>query len=86
MQDVWSHVSQLQMGKSLNRVSPAYQNARRTATVQQIIPASYHAEYLGHKIHVNKKKVVHVRSYMHNVAAVRVWIQWHDSGVSHNTS
>lgn len=59
------------MGKSLNRVSPAYQNARRTATVQQIIPASYHADYLGHKIHVNKKE----KLFMYGVICI-MWQQY----------
>ena len=63
------HISQQRVGESLNRVSPAYQEARRTATAHQINPAPYHADYPGHKLHVdqNEKLVMFGVTY---VAAV----------------
>ena len=39
------NVSQQQVGESLSRVSPAYQDARRTSTARQTNPAPYYADY-----------------------------------------
>lgn len=43
------NVSEQRVGESLSRVSPAYQDARRTATARHTNPAPYHADYPGHK-------------------------------------
>ena len=50
------HVSQQRVGESLSRVSPAYQEARRTATAHQTNPVPYSADYAGHKLHVDQNE------------------------------
>ena len=63
------HISQQKVGESLSRVSPAYQEARRTATAHQTNPAPYHADYPGHKLHVDQNKKLLMFGVTH-VAAV----------------
>lgn len=63
------HISQQRVGESLSRVSPAYQEARRTATAHQTNPASYHADYPGHKLHVDQNEKLIMFRVTH-VAAV----------------
>ena len=82
------NISQQRVGESLSRVSPAYQDARRTTTARQTNPAPYHADYAGHKIHVdqNEKLVMYGVTHVAAVDGLSGWIQWHDSGVYHNAN
>lgn len=50
------NVSQQRVGESLSRVSPAYQEARRSATAHQTNPVPYSADYAGHKLHVDQNE------------------------------
>ena len=43
------HVSQ-------QRVSPGYHNARQTETARQTNPIPYHADYVGHKLHIDQNE------------------------------
>jgi len=49
-------VSQKRVGESLQRTSPVYQHARRTATARKLNPVPYHADYFGHKLHVDQNE------------------------------
>ncbi len=42
--------------KSLDRVSPVYQQQRRTQTERQTNPHPYSADYYGHKIHLDQNE------------------------------
>ena len=50
------HVSQRRVGESLCRTNPGYQHARRTATAKRMNPIPYHAEYFGHKLHIDQNE------------------------------
>jgi len=63
------HVSQQRVGDSLCRVSPGYQNARQTATAHQTNPIPYHADYTGHKLHIDQNEKLVMYGVTH-VAAV----------------
>ena len=62
-------VSQQRVGQSMSRVSPAYQDARTTATARQTNPIPYHADYAGHKLHVDQNEKLVMYGVTH-VAAV----------------
>ena len=49
-------VSQQRVGESLHLTNPGYQHARRTGTERQINPVPYHADYFGHKVHVDQNE------------------------------
>ena len=49
-------VSETRVGKSLCRVAPAYHKARQTNTAKQLNPIPYHAEYFGHKLHIDQNE------------------------------
>ena len=79
------HVSQQRVGESLSRVSPAYQEARSTATAHQTNPVPYSADNAGHKLHVDQNE----KLVMYGVTPAcgsSGRIQRHDSGVSHNAN
>ena len=63
------HVSQQRITESLCNVSLGYQDARRTATACQTNPAPYHADYFGHKIHIDQNEKLVMFGVTH-VAAV----------------
>ena len=44
------------VGKSLSRVSPVYSQARKTATARLVNPRCYHADYFGHKLHLDQNE------------------------------
>ena len=50
------HVSQQRIRESLCRVSPGYHNARQTETARQTNPIPYHADYVGHKLHIDQNE------------------------------
>ena len=63
------NVSQQRVGESLNRVSPAYQEARKSTTAHQMNPIPYSADYAGHKLHVDQNEKLIMYGVTH-VAAV----------------
>jgi len=63
------NVCQQQVGESLSRVSPAYQEARRSATAHQTNLVLYGADYAGHKLHIDQNEKLVMYGVTH-VAAV----------------
>lgn len=49
-------VSEQRVGESLQRVHPGYHHARRTSTARQMNPVPYHADYCGHKLHIDQNE------------------------------
>ena len=49
-------VGQGRVGESLERANPAYHHARRTGTARSMNPMPYHADYFGHKVHVDQNE------------------------------
>ena len=49
-------VGQRRVGESLQRTNPGYHHARTTATARSINPIPYHADYFGHKLHVDQNE------------------------------
>lgn len=49
-------VSQLRVGESLAHTNPSYLQARRTATARKMNPIPYHADYFGHKLHIDQNE------------------------------
>ena len=49
-------VSERRVGESLRRVHPTYQQARRLVAACQLNPVPYHADYFGHKIHIDQNE------------------------------
>ena len=62
-------VSQQRVRESLCKVHPDYQDARRTTTARQTNPLCYHADYFGHKLHVDQNEKLVMYGVTH-VAAV----------------
>jgi len=50
------HVDHQRVGQSLKRVNPGYQQARQAATAHQTNPVPYHADYAGHKLHIDQNE------------------------------
>ena len=48
--------SEMRVGESLSRVNPGHHDARRTATARQTNPVPYHADYFGHKLHIDQNE------------------------------
>ena len=44
------------IGKALSIVSPLYQVQRNTNTARQTNPYPYHADYFGHKLHMDQNE------------------------------
>lgn len=49
-------VGERRVGQSLQAVNPGYHHARRTATARQTNPIPYHADYFGHKLHIDQNE------------------------------
>ena len=49
-------ISERRVGESLCLVNPGYNYARRTNTARQMNPIRYHADYFGHKLHVDQSE------------------------------
>lgn len=49
-------VSEVRVGKSLQRANPSYQQARRSNTARLMIPLPYRADYFGHKLHIDQNE------------------------------
>jgi len=63
------HVNQHRVSQSLNRVSPNYLRARQMATARQTNPVPYHADYAGHKLHIDQNEKMVMYGVTH-IAAV----------------
>jgi len=50
------NVSQKRVRKSLCRVSPIYQNLRTRRAERLVNPIPYHADYFGHKLHIDQNE------------------------------
>ena len=48
--------SQHRIGKSLQRVNPDYHQQRQQHTERQTNPIPYHADYHGHKLHIDQNE------------------------------
>ena len=46
------------IGKALSIVSPLYQVQRNTNTARQTNPYPYHADYFGHKLHMDQNEIL----------------------------
>jgi len=64
-------VSQLRVGESLGRTNPCYLQARRTATARQMYPIPYHADYFGHKLHIDQNEKIVMYGVTHVCAVDR---------------
>ena len=49
-------VAQRRVRESLERTNPGYQHAQRTATMRNMNPVPYRADYFGHKLHVDQNE------------------------------
>lgn len=49
-------VSQQRVGEALQSVNPGYQHARRCSTARKLNPVPYHADYFGHKLHIDQNE------------------------------
>lgn len=50
-------VSEQRVGQSLRRVAPAYHQTRCSSnTAQRLNPVPYHANYFGHKLHIDQNE------------------------------
>ena len=56
LSSVGVQASEKRVGESLCRINPDHQNARRTATARQTNPVPYHADYFGHKLHLDQNE------------------------------
>lgn len=63
------NVSEQRIGKTLHKISPAYQAARTTATERHINPVPYTADYPGHKLHLDQNEKLTMFGVTH-IAAV----------------
>lgn len=62
------NVNQQRVGESMGRVSPAYQDARTTATACQMNQVPYHVDYAGHKLYVDQIEKLAMYGVTHVVA------------------
>ena len=51
------------IGRALSLVSPVYQAQTNCNTARQISPSPYHADYFGHKLHLDQNEKL--RMYMY---------------------
>jgi len=49
-------VAERRIGKALQKVNPAYQQARRSHANRHLNPIPYHASYFGHKLHIDQNE------------------------------
>lgn len=62
------HASQKRVADSLKAIAPQYHEARRTQTARQTNPLPYHAEYFGHKIHLDQNEKLVMYGVTHYAA------------------
>ena len=63
-------VSQQRVEEALQRVHPGYQHARITSTARKLNPIPYHADYIGHKFHIDQNEKVVMFGVTHIICAV----------------
>ena len=51
-------VSGTRVGHSLKRVAPAFHQSRQRHTARLFNPVPYHADYFGHKLHIDQNEMV----------------------------
>lgn len=49
-------VSETRVGESLQRVNPGYHCKRKESTSRMFNPVPYHADYFGHKVHIDQSE------------------------------
>ena len=49
-------VAQSRVGDALKRTHPVYQERRSTSTARMLNPVPYHADYFGHKLHIDQNE------------------------------
>ena len=80
-------VSEQRVGKSLAQVSPAYHQARQTATARQTNPIPYRADYFGQKLHIDQNEKLVLFGVTH-VCAVdghsRMIVGFHTMSIKNN--
>ena len=68
-------VCEVRVGQSLMRANPGYHQARQTATARQMNPVSYHADYFGHKLHIDQNEKMVMFGVTHICAIVgKLWV------------
>lgn len=63
------YVAEKRVASSLRRVNPNFHEARCTATERHTNPHTYHADYFGHKVHVDQNEKLGMFGVTH-VAAI----------------
>lgn len=63
------HVAEKRVASSMQRVNPGHHQARCTATESQTNPQPYHADYFGHKLHVDQNEKLAMFGVTH-IAAI----------------
>jgi len=61
-------VSEQRVGQALALVSPAYHQARVTATAKQTNPVPYRADYFGQKLHLDQNEKLVMYGVTHTCA------------------
>ena len=66
------------IGNALSIVSPLYQVQRNTNTARQAYPYPYHADYFGHKLHMDQNEKLAMYGLTKSVyvmaIAERLWL------------
>ena len=62
-------VSEQRVGQSLCRVAPANHQARQSSTRQRLNPVPYHANYFGHKLHIDQNEKLAMYGVCHICAS-----------------
>ncbi len=50
------HVSQNRVGEALKHTNSSYHHKRSTSTARMLNPIQYHADYFGHKLHIDQNE------------------------------
>ena len=83
LSSVYVHVSENQVGKSLCRVNPGHQDARRTAIPCQTNPVPYHADCFGHTLHIDENEKMVMFGVTHMCSE---WLRWDDCRVCYHAN
>ena len=51
-----ARVSETRVGESLKRVAPTLHQRRQQNAARQLNPVPYHADYFGHKLHIDQNE------------------------------
>ena len=58
-------IGQARVGKALQDVAPEYHVIRQTTAARRANPIPYHAEYFGHKLHIDQNKKLNMFGVTH---------------------